>query len=245
MTWLRLDDGFCEHPKVAGLSARAFRAHLEALCYSARYLTDGIVPKKARKCSGKIESELQVAGLWVIDLEGNVVIHDYLEWNPSKAHVLAKREKDSARKSGGIPKETGKPSARNLLGFRASRPVLSKEGSNEPSAKKRERDPIWDALVEIFGSVEPGTWAHGKRNNAVKQLRLCGATAESVASARHRYSKMFPEAAVTDVAIAKHYPQLVAGSSHANGGAPTPPCPECEVGGGMHAADCSRRSDAP
>ena len=45
MTWLRIDDCMPDHPKVDGLSDRAFRAHVTGLCYCARHLTDGNVPQ--------------------------------------------------------------------------------------------------------------------------------------------------------------------------------------------------------
>jgi hypothetical protein len=40
-TYVKLHDGFDEHPKVAGLSDKEFRTYIEALCYCARNLTDG------------------------------------------------------------------------------------------------------------------------------------------------------------------------------------------------------------
>ena len=43
MAWLRIDDGFVEHPKVYDLSDRSFRLHVAAHCYSARNLTDGVL----------------------------------------------------------------------------------------------------------------------------------------------------------------------------------------------------------
>lgn len=236
MTWLRIDDSFATHPKIIGLSTRAFRVHVEALVYCARHLTDGIVPKAAQKCTKSVREELQNAGLWAVDEVGNVIIHDFLEWNPSAASIRAKRERDSERKSKrnprGIQAEPPKRSARNLLGIRGSLPD-PKETSNDVSARGRPKDPIWDALAELFGTVASGTSAHGKRNRAVKDLKLSGATAESVKSAHVRYMKHWPSITPTDTGLAKHYPQLMNGTAQAQ-----PPCPKCGTGGGMHTADC-------
>lgn len=44
MSWLRLDDGFAQHPKIVQLSARDRWTWLELLCYCARYRTDGQIP---------------------------------------------------------------------------------------------------------------------------------------------------------------------------------------------------------
>lgn len=46
MSWVRLDDGFADHPKIAALDDRAFRIHIWALCYSARHLTDGFLAQE-------------------------------------------------------------------------------------------------------------------------------------------------------------------------------------------------------
>lgn len=92
MTWVRLDDQFADHPKVVGLSAKAFRLHVTAICYAARQETDGVIPRgvafvvAARKWLGELTS----AGLWE-DHPSGYVIHDYLEYNPSADEVRSKR----------------------------------------------------------------------------------------------------------------------------------------------------------
>jgi hypothetical protein len=56
LTWVKLDDRMPEHVKVASLGDRAFRAHIEALCYCAGSLTDGFIPEavaKRRTCCGR------------------------------------------------------------------------------------------------------------------------------------------------------------------------------------------------
>lgn len=44
VTWVRLDDGMLDNPKVARLNPLGFAMHAAGLLYSARNLTDGIVP---------------------------------------------------------------------------------------------------------------------------------------------------------------------------------------------------------
>lgn len=214
MGWLKLDDGFCDNPKVIGLSARAFRTYVQGLCYCAKHLTDGRIPAKVQRNSSQTAKELVAARLWAIDDDGTIVVHDYLEWNPSKASVQAKREEDAARKQRENPRGIQTESERNLFGIRASRKTRKRETSNEVS-RPRPPDPIWDALEAIFGRVTPGTTAHGKRNKAVSDLRKQGATSESVASAYRKWGRLFDHATPTDMALAKHYPQLVTGTIHA------------------------------
>jgi hypothetical protein len=106
MTWARLDDGFPEHPKVIGLSDRAIRLWLTALCYCARNLTDGLVTEIALKNVARssnlsrpnsVATALVDAGLWerTDDENGGYLIHDYLKYNPSKVDV--ERERAAAR----------------------------------------------------------------------------------------------------------------------------------------------------
>jgi hypothetical protein len=104
VSWLKLDDSFAEHPKVAAVSDAAFRAHVTAMCYSARLLTDGRVPEAvARSFRPKVVKELIRGGLWAKEPTTGYLIHDYLDWNPSRAQVLERRRKESARKSARTP----------------------------------------------------------------------------------------------------------------------------------------------
>lgn len=93
MPWVRLDDGFSDHPKVVGLSDSAFRTHVSALCYCNRHLTDGHVPAVI---GNSCVDELVDAGLWSMNGSG-YVIHDYLEFQPSRASVLEERAKAAER----------------------------------------------------------------------------------------------------------------------------------------------------
>ena len=106
MPFIRLSDDFDDHPKFSALSDGAFRLWCQTLAYSRRYETDGVVPlqtvKTRRAYSAPRVAELVKpwkAGenpLWKLD-DGSIVIHDYLEWNHSKAETQAKREQDAGR----------------------------------------------------------------------------------------------------------------------------------------------------
>ncbi len=63
MSWVKLDDRFTEHRKVASLSDGAFRSHLEAMCFVARSLTDGKIASRVAAKIGHAD-ELEAAGLW-------------------------------------------------------------------------------------------------------------------------------------------------------------------------------------
>lgn len=102
MSWVRLDDGFADHPKIVGLTDAAFRLHITSLCYAARHLTDGAVPRRAIDRLGitqpaKRARELVDAGLWEVTDDG-WSIHDYLEYQPSAEHIRQERTWSSRRR---------------------------------------------------------------------------------------------------------------------------------------------------
>lgn len=105
MTWANVDDRFPDHPKVIGLSDGAFRLHVSGIVYCARYLTDGFIPKpQVGKLVPNYRSsylaELTKARLWTSD-GGGYVIHDYLQWNRSRAEVEEEKlAKSKAGKAG-------------------------------------------------------------------------------------------------------------------------------------------------
>lgn len=96
MPWVRLDDGFTEHPKILVLSDAAFRLHLHALCYSARALTDGhlsnawLTGGKGRS-TPKAVAQLVAVGVWREAPTGGYQIHDYLKYQPSRSEIEKSR----------------------------------------------------------------------------------------------------------------------------------------------------------
>ena len=110
MSWVRIDDGFAENPKVEDLSDKSFRLHVAAMCYAGRNLTDGFVSDRALKVCGVVANtgrprvhagELVAAGLWD-RVDGGWVIHDFTEYNPTAEEVKdLRRKRAEAGKAGG------------------------------------------------------------------------------------------------------------------------------------------------
>ena len=121
MSWVKVDDHLPHHPKIMDVPIPARWAYIEGLCYVAQYLTDGYIPEAQVKliAPGSIRSELCAVGLWHEVIKGGIQVHDYLDYNPTKAKVLEERERGRRRKSewntGGNPEESG----RNLREVRA------------------------------------------------------------------------------------------------------------------------------
>jgi hypothetical protein len=114
MPWVRLDDRFPSHRKVALLSDRAFRLHVSAICWCAENLTDGHIsdrelPLVAHMRGVKATAQqLQNAGLWDRTDDG-WMIHDYLDYNPSREQVIADRKKNAERQERFRQRKKSKP----------------------------------------------------------------------------------------------------------------------------------------
>jgi len=142
MTWVKIDDGFARHPKVVAGGPLAMAMQVAALCYCNRELTDGFVPRPVARTlldweidreDGRRYTVAVSCGMagddlhnnWVIDLlvevgmwsevPGGYRIHDYLEYNPSRADVEGKRATDLERKR--RPAGPSNDSARNPNGI--------------------------------------------------------------------------------------------------------------------------------
>jgi hypothetical protein len=103
MPWGRIDDGFYDHPKLDALGRDRLAAvglHWLAVSWSNRWLTDGAITRdRVVKLGGTIRlaDVLVKAGLW--DRDGDDYrIHDFLEFNESKADVEAARKAEREKK---------------------------------------------------------------------------------------------------------------------------------------------------
>ena len=76
-TFVRIDQGYDEHPKVFPLSDAGFRAHVEAICWSGRNpRQNGVIPRAVarKKWRPKIITELVESGLFDEHSDGYEVI---------------------------------------------------------------------------------------------------------------------------------------------------------------------------
>jgi len=132
--WTKLDDGFGDHPKLAALSSDAFRLHVRSMCYAGRYLTDGKVPTAFVASAPKsLVEELVSGGLWEV-VSGGWMIHDYLDFNPTREKVLAERAAVAARKERHVERRVERRSERRSDGqenaVRNTAPVLDPSSSS-------------------------------------------------------------------------------------------------------------------
>ena len=117
MAWGKLDDKYHSHRKTRVSSLHALAAiglHALGISYSADHETDGrldgewIEDKLFRLKDKDREAVLKVAtDKRLLDAEGDdLMVHDYTDYNPSKASLEERREKDRERKRGGVPQDS-------------------------------------------------------------------------------------------------------------------------------------------
>jgi hypothetical protein len=114
MPWVKLDDRFPSHRKIALLPDRAFRLHVSAICWCSENLTDGRIGDRELPLVAHIRGlkatakQLEDAGVWDRTDDG-WVIHDFLDYNPSRDQVLAERKKNAERQEKFRRRKNGKP----------------------------------------------------------------------------------------------------------------------------------------
>ncbi|GAA2686252.1 hypothetical protein GCM10010400_58200 [Streptomyces aculeolatus] len=110
MTWFKVDDTAHSHPKILAATNAAVGLWLRCGAYAAQHLTDGIVPGPVAAMYGTAPQikKLVRVGLWhphghtclrcPQPSDGDFQMHDYLAYNPSRADVVAGRERAAEKK---------------------------------------------------------------------------------------------------------------------------------------------------
>jgi len=108
--WGRLDDHFHDDPKTIRVGLAANGLFARAVSYCADHETDGVIP--VDWVTAQLVGETKTAGQRILAVMfeavifehqengGGYLVHDYLDYNPSRAQIASKRARDSQRKSG-------------------------------------------------------------------------------------------------------------------------------------------------
>lgn len=138
MAWVKLDDGFTDHPKIDRAGPLAGWLYVCGLTYSARHLTDGFIPEgmvvrlsAITKPQTAVEA-LVAAGLWE-PIAGGYQIHDYLTYNPSAEKVRAERDAIARRVATHRGRQNGQ--------------FLPFEGGQERSPRNAVTSPVGNAVT--------------------------------------------------------------------------------------------------
>ncbi|MFF7147542.1 hypothetical protein ACFZAO_05645 [Streptomyces griseoaurantiacus] len=148
MPWVKLDDRFPSHRKIALLSDRAFRLHVSAICWCAENLTDGRISDRELALVTRVRGvkatakQLEDAGLWDRTDDG-WVIHDYLDYNPSREQVLLERKKNAERQERFRRRKNGKPTPPDGSDRNARSNGVTQNGESQPrdtTATRQQHD---------------------------------------------------------------------------------------------------------
>lgn len=158
MTWLRLDDGFDENLKLLLAGPKAGWLNVRGMLFCARNETDGFIPKEALAKIGsdysaqqrtKLVRSLIEAGLWHLAKEApkckrckhrwkktpgdGWVIHDFLDFNPSKEKLEADRAAARSRMAKVRSTDVRANGNGTPAEVRSTRPVPSRPGVGDES----------------------------------------------------------------------------------------------------------------
>jgi len=195
--WVKLDDGFASHPKIAQLSDKEFRVWVRLLCYCARYKSvNGEIGSARNEVIGVTEAFLKKAGEVGLldDVDGQLCVHDWQDYLPARAlkNDRQKRWRDGrvdgdvdAGVDGRVDASVDGDVDGTHAGVRAggSRPVQSEDQNpiaesppatrQKRAVKKKENPPDHDFVINILTALfgEPtndGEW--GRRHREAKHI---------------------------------------------------------------------------
>ncbi len=105
MTWFKLDDGWLMHPKMRRIGKDGRALWLAGGTHCAQQLTDGRIDKEfvtilalQAEVKPTVARLLVSEGLWV-DGGDHYVMHDYLDYQPSRAQVESERGRNRERQA--------------------------------------------------------------------------------------------------------------------------------------------------
>ena len=101
MPWLRIDDGFASHPKLASLTDRQFRVWLRVLCYCARVQDPSVDEVALREIKGLEKGNVaRFAELGLLDPQGqDYEVHDWCKYLPKDATNATRQARYRARRN--------------------------------------------------------------------------------------------------------------------------------------------------
>lgn len=171
MPWVRLDDRFPSHRKVALLSDRGFRLYVSALCWASENLTEGLIQDRELPFVARLRGvksaakELEEARLWD-RVEGGWQIHDYLEYNPDRARVQADRGANAARqKAFRERKRAERDAARNAQSNGVTPKAENPDGDTTATRTRHDGDTTeQDSRSENREESQVGEFRNGVSN---------------------------------------------------------------------------------
>ena len=191
--FVKMSLDYADHPKIAGLSDAAFRAHVEMILYSARYETDGHIPLAfAKRVPAGARTELLNNDPTKPSLRevasGGYVLHGYEDHQTTKAEMddLRRKRAESGR-LGGIAKASKPLASATPVGTTTASKPASKRVPEEKKSRRVEVSSEPDGF-EDFWNTYPRKEAKGKARQAYVKA-LTKTTPAKIHAAAERYAK--------------------------------------------------------
>lgn len=208
MVWARLDDAILDNPKIVKAGVFGFALHVAAITWCCRNLTDGLVPYARvtalltlgrvnidasnplaladgpRSMAGDegldpydVADHLVDVGLWS-RVEDGYQLHDFLEYNPSRARVLVDREANRKRVQQHRYRASNAVTNDDSNGTVTGHPVPVPQ---KDLSVEQEKDPVaelWTYVLEQRSARYPGcrtlVFSQARRGSVGARLRENG-----------------------------------------------------------------------
>lgn len=104
MAWLRIDDGFAFHPKIAALSDRELRVWMRLLCYCARHSDPSVDAVTRQEVVGLTSSVMaSLIRLELLDESGSDwEVHDWEHYAPKDMTGAERQARWRSRRNGHV-----------------------------------------------------------------------------------------------------------------------------------------------
>lgn len=169
MAWVRIHDGALTHPKIVGLSDKAFRLWIWGLSYSQQHLTNGLLTYEALPPRLKRATEdLVTKRLWDRH-EAGFEVHHYLDWNDSRDVIMSKREGAKTRLQSHREKRVASPDVKRVSSL-TSETLLARSGVGKEKLLEEDLRAEFDARAgalletyqELFVKLRRGARYHAR-----------------------------------------------------------------------------------
>lgn len=146
--FIRLDVNYIDNPKVADVletSPLAVVLHVEAMCFSRRNRTDGVVPidRLARKVGATQEDVATLLSRGLLDRldDGRIAVHDYLRHQETAEQIakLSEAGRKAGKRSGDVRRERAAATDRST--DRSTNRSTNRSTEGEERERREEKEP--------------------------------------------------------------------------------------------------------